>query len=96
MFTAKQYRAKSNACGELSKEAVDPGQIRKYQDSQDSFRSVAANEEWLANNSDKMVKLPAEAPAELSSEKPSTYETLAAEEDRVLRSLGASAHGPPA
>ncbi len=45
MSTAKEYRAKSNAFHELSKEAVDPGQIRKYQDSSDSFSALADNED---------------------------------------------------
>jgi hypothetical protein len=56
MSTAKQYRAKSNAYSELSKEAVEPGQIRKYRDSSDSFSSLADNEEWLAGNVDKTLQ----------------------------------------
>jgi hypothetical protein len=56
MFTAKQYRAKSTAYGELSKEAVEPAQSRKYQDSSDSFSSLADNEEWLAGNVDKTLQ----------------------------------------
>jgi hypothetical protein len=76
MFTAKQYRAKSNACGELSKEAVDPGQIRKYQDSSDSFSSLADNEDWLAGNFDKTLQA--------SDEKRSSYVGLAAEQDDEL------------
>jgi len=56
MFTAKQYRAKSNAYSEFSKQAVEPGQIRKYQDSSDSFGSLADNEDWLAGNTDKTLQ----------------------------------------
>jgi hypothetical protein len=56
MVTAKQYRVKANVCGELSSEAVEPGQIRKYQDSSDSFNSLADNEEWLARNADKTLQ----------------------------------------
>jgi hypothetical protein len=56
MSTAKQYRAKSNAQGELSKEAVEPDQIRKYQDSSSSFNSLADNEDWLAGNVDKTLQ----------------------------------------
>jgi hypothetical protein len=56
MFTAKQYRAKSNAYGELSKDAVEPDQIRKYQDASDSFGSLADNEDWLAGNVDKTLQ----------------------------------------
>ena len=73
MFTAKQYRAKSNSYGELSKEAVDPGQIRKYQDLSDSFSSLADNEDWLAGNFDKTLQA--------SDEKQSSYVSLAPEEE---------------
>ncbi|HEX3504696.1 MAG TPA: hypothetical protein VHU22_15005 [Xanthobacteraceae bacterium] len=79
MFNTKQYRAKSAKYGDLSKGATDPGQIRKYQDSSASFGSLAENEELLADNFDKM-----------SNEKQSTHTTLAAEEEHVLRCLGAS------
>jgi hypothetical protein len=82
MFTTKQYRAKSSEYGELIKGSNDPSQIRKYQDSKDSFSSLADNEEWLADNFDKMVQIPSE-------EQPS-HTTLAAEEERVLRCLGAA------
>jgi hypothetical protein len=82
MFTAKKYRAKSKEYGDLVKGSDDPGQIRKLQDSKDSFSSLADNEEWLANNFDKMVQVPAE-------EKPG-HITLVAEEERVLRCLGAA------
>jgi hypothetical protein len=82
MFTAKKYRAKSKEYGDLIKGSNDPGQIRELQDSKDSFSSLADNEELLANKFDKMVQVPA---AELPS-----HVTLAAEEERVLRFLGAA------
>jgi hypothetical protein len=56
MVTAKQYRVKANVCGEFSSEAVEPGQIRKYQDWSDSFNSLANNEEWLARNAGKTLQ----------------------------------------
>jgi hypothetical protein len=82
MFTTKQYRAKSNAYAELSKGSGDPSQIRQYQDSSDSFGSLADNEKWLADNFDKTL--------EASGEKQLSHGTLAAEEEHVLRCLGAS------
>ncbi len=85
MFTTKQYRAKSTEFGELSKGSTDPSQIRKYQDSSDSFSSLADNEEWLSDNFDKTLQASDEAPDEKQSSV-----TLAAEEERVLRCLGAS------
>jgi hypothetical protein len=89
MFTTKQYRAKSDEYGELSKGSSDPGQIRKYQDSSDSFSALADNEEWLADNFNKL-QAPDEAPDEASDEKPFSNVTLAAEEEHVLRCLGAA------
>jgi hypothetical protein len=82
MFATKQYRAKSSEFGELSKESTDPSQVRKYQDSSDSFSSLADNEAWLADNFDKTLQVP--------DEKLSSHVALAAEEEHVLRCLGAS------
>ena len=98
MITTKKYRAKSDEYGDLIKGSTDPGQIRKYQNSQDSFSSLADNEEWLADNFDKMIQVPdnvpagvpVKAPTEVSDKEPANHSTLGAEEERVLRCLGAS------
>ncbi|HXQ84451.1 MAG TPA: hypothetical protein VN769_10335 [Xanthobacteraceae bacterium] len=82
MFTTQQYRAKAAEYGVLSKGSDDPSQIRKYQDSSDSFSSLADNEEWLADNFDKTLQV--------SDEKQPGHVTLAAEEEHVLRCLGAA------
>jgi hypothetical protein len=82
MFAEKKYRAKSKEYSDLIKGSNDAGQIRKLQDSKDSFSSLADNEVWLANNFDKMVQVPA-------AEQPG-HITLVAEEERVLRCLGAA------
>jgi hypothetical protein len=79
VFNMKQYRAKSAEYGALGKGSADPNQTRKYQDSSDSSGSLAENEEWLADNFDKTLQ-----PLD---EKQSI---LAAEEEHVLRCLGAS------
>jgi hypothetical protein len=82
MFKTKKYRAKAEEYGDLIKGSSDPSQICKFQDSTDSFSSLADNEEWLPNNFDKMVQVPAEEqPAHIA---------LVAEEERVLRCLGAA------
>ena len=80
MFTEKKYRAKSKEYGDLIKGSNDAGQIRKLQDSKDSFSSLADNEELLANKFEKMVQVPAEVQPVI----------LAVEEERVLRCLGAA------
>ena len=41
MFTEKKYRAKSKEYGDLIEGSDDPGQIRKLQDSKDSFSSLS-------------------------------------------------------
>ncbi len=82
MFITLQYRAKSSDCDELNRASDDPGKIRELQDSKDSFSSLADNEKWLEDNFEKMVHTPRD-------EKP-RFTTLAVEEERVLRCLGAS------
>jgi hypothetical protein len=82
MFNTKQYRAKAVEYGTRSKEATDPSQIREYKESSDSFGSLAENEEWLADNFNKTLQP--------SDEKRSVHAVLAAEEEHVLRCLGAS------
>ncbi|MFZ0422412.1 MAG: hypothetical protein WAL80_06005 [Xanthobacteraceae bacterium] len=63
-------------------------------DPQDSFSSLADNEAWLADNSDKMVQAQDEAPYQVQDnvpgKKPLDPGALAAEEERVLRCLGAA------
>jgi hypothetical protein len=82
MFNIKQYRAKAAEYGALSKGATDPSQIREYKKSSDSFGSLAENEEWLADNFNKTLQLP--------DGKQLPHAALAAEEEHVLRCLGAS------
>ncbi len=79
MFKSKQFRAKSAKYGELIKGSDDPGEIRKLQGSKDSFSSLADNEEWLADNFDSTIH-----------DKQPGRVTLAAEEEHILRCLGAS------
>jgi len=91
MFNTKQYRAKANEYSELSKGSTDPSQIREYQDSSDSFNSLANNEEWLANNFDKILhKSSYETQSNHDTLAAEGEVTLAAEEEHVLRCLGAS------
>jgi hypothetical protein len=82
MFNIKKYRAKAVEYGALSKGATDPSQIRKYKKSSDSFGALAENEERLADNFEKTPQLP-------DANQP-THAVLAAEEEHILRCLGAS------
>jgi hypothetical protein len=91
MSGTKQYRAKSNDYGQLSKESSDPGQIRRYQDSSNSFGTLADNEEWLTNNPNMTFQPSDQASTDQTpAEEQSSPAALAAEEEHVLRCLGAA------
>ena len=53
MFTARQYRAKAAEYTELVKAARLPVEIRELQKLEQSFLTLAENEEWMADNLEK-------------------------------------------
>jgi hypothetical protein len=59
MCTAKQYRAKAAEYKERADMAITPNEKRELQDLERSFSTLADNEQWLSNNSDKTVHAPA-------------------------------------
>lgn len=90
MFTAKQFRARAAACAESLKHTDVPSEIREFQRSKERFTALAENEDWLADNFDKMVH---------SSDIPLLYEAngkhlgreaIAKTEEHILRCLGAA------
>ena len=56
MSTAEQYRAKATEYAELLKTAVAPSEIIELQRRKQSFTLLAQNEDWLAHNSDKIIR----------------------------------------
>ena len=56
MFTAEQFRAKAAESAELIRNTDVPSEIRKFQRSMESFSLLAQNEDWLADNYDKMIR----------------------------------------
>jgi len=90
MFKAAQFRAKAQESEESLKHTDVPDEIREFQRSVQSFNQLAQNEDWLANNFDKMVRagdtLP---PAEVAGTVPDSTPTAETEE-KVLRCLGAA------
>jgi rubrerythrin len=81
MFTPEQYRAKANQYTELAKSAGSNDERDEFQNLQRSFSVMADNEQWLADNHDQTVHTAG------ASE---SREVLAAEEEHVLRCLGAA------
>ena len=81
MFTPKQYSAKAAEYGELTKTATIPDEAREFRKLQQSFTSRAENEKWLGNFQHTVG-------AREQDRKGGA--TLAEEEERILRCLGAA------
>jgi hypothetical protein len=54
MFTAKQYRAKAAEYTELLKATSLPAEIREFRKLEQSYLTLAENEEWMADNLEKI------------------------------------------
>jgi hypothetical protein len=54
MFTAKQYRAKAAEYTELLKAASLPAEIREFRRLERSYLTLAENDEWMADNLEKI------------------------------------------
>jgi hypothetical protein len=82
MFSSERYRARAAEYVELAKATASPSDIREYKDRERSFTTLADNEEWLKDNFDRMVHAPGKDGPE--------GDALAAEEEHILRCLGAA------
>jgi hypothetical protein len=82
MFTPEQYRAKAAQYTELAKTANSSGEREEFRNLQRSFSVMADNEQWLADHHDQTVQ------AIAGGNK--CHEGLAAEEEHILRCLGAA------
>jgi len=82
MFTPRQFRAKAAEYNILLNSATNSNEVREYRELEQSFNALADNAQWLASNRHATVHAP---------ESPGAGETtLAAEEEHVLRCLGAA------
>jgi hypothetical protein len=82
MFKSQQYRAKATEYGELVKGSTGSDESRKFQELQERLTSLADNEQGLADNYDDAVQV--------VEQDRSRGAALAAEEEHVLRCLGAA------
>jgi hypothetical protein len=90
MFTAEQFRTKAAESAESIKHTDVPSEISKFERSIESFRLLAQNEDWLADNFEKMISPRDMPPEEKASGKPLDGEAVAEVEERILRCLGAA------
>jgi hypothetical protein len=89
MFTAEQFRTKAaEYTAQIDKTTV-PSEIRHFQRLEQSFLALAQNEDWLANNLDKIIRSQDAEAAENPGEQ-SGRGTAAEIEEHILRCLGAA------
>ena len=82
MFKSQQYRARATACGELVKGSTSAEESQKYQDLEDRFVALANNERGLADAYHDAVHI--------DEQDRTRGAVLVAEEEQVLRCLGAA------
>ena len=82
MFTPQQFRAKAAEYGELVKTSAGAEERREFERLERSFAVLADNEQWLAENHSKIVHAP--------KDDRDGGERLAADEEHILRYLGAA------
>jgi len=90
MFTAEQFRTNAAESAETIKKTDVPSEIRKIERSMESYSLLAQNEDWLADNFDKMIRS-----QDVLSEDEALGERLDSKavakiEEHVLRCLGAA------
>jgi len=90
MFTAEQFRTKVAESAEKIKNTDVPSEIRKIERSMGSYSLLAQNEDWLADNFDKMIRSQdVLSEDEALGERPDS-KAVAKIEEHVLRCLGAA------
>jgi uncharacterized protein YuzE len=55
VFTTQQYRAKAAEYSELAKQVNDPNEVIEFQKLERSFTMLADNEQWIADNRNKLA-----------------------------------------
>ena len=90
MFTAEQFRTKVAESAETIKNTDVPSEIRKIERSMEGYSLLAQNEDWLADNFDKIIRS-----QDVLSEDEALGERLDSKavakiEEHVLRCLGAA------
>ena len=90
MFTAEQFRSKAAESAESIKNTDIPSEILKFERSIESFGLLARNEDWLADNFDKMIRSQDALSEDGAVGKRQDSKTVAEIEEQILRCLGAA------
>ena len=86
----KAISRKSGGIRKSLKHTDVPSEIRELQRSKESFSALAENEDWLANNFDKIIHSQGAPPEDDAAGQPVADVTVAEIEERILRCLGAA------
>jgi len=89
MFTARQFRAKAAESEESLKRTEILSEIRCFKRAIQSFTELAQNEEWLADNFDKIIRSK-DSPLNGVVANGGESETVASVEEHILRCIGAA------
>ena len=90
MFTAEQFRTKAAESAEKIKNTDVPSEIRKTERSMRSYSLLAQNEDWLADNFDKMLRQQVVLSEDEVLGERLDSKAVAKIEEHVLRCLGAA------
>jgi hypothetical protein len=55
VFTSEQYRAKAAEYAQLVKTARGPDEVREFQRLEQSFSTLADNEQWVVDNQNRTL-----------------------------------------
>jgi hypothetical protein len=87
MFTAQQYRAKASEYEVLANGANTPAELAEYRSLHQNYLSLAENLDWLSANGKNTIHSETNGAKDLLQ---SDRRAAHAEEERILRSLGAA------
>jgi hypothetical protein len=90
MFTAEHFRTKVAESAESIKNTDVPSEIHKLERSMKSFSLLAQNEDWLADNFDKMIHSQDVLSMDEAVGKRLDSKAVAEIEEHILRCLGAA------
>ena len=90
MFTAEQFRTKVAESAETIKNTDVPSEIRKIERSMEGYSLLAQNEDWLADNFDKIIRSQDVLCEDEALGERLDSKAVAKIEEHVLRCLGAA------
>ena len=90
MFKAEHFRTRQAEIAESMKDTDTPSETRKLEQSIKSFGVLAQNEDWLADNFDKMVHAEDVPSKDGFAGKRIDSEAVAKMDEHILRCLGAA------